>query len=761
MNIQSEISKILNYSPAEDEKKINIDNYGPIYANANGLIKKVVGSENINLMLVAAFELAKICFSLDSRDYLLLDARPVVPREVYIEGFFNLGTLLKMTVERLIQTRQIELGKNNAMRTTNDADLILNDFEHEIFNKSLGCFNAILSIDFENQNAIKQITSIYTHLVLFSQQNLQKACHYLNQSLFYSPDSPLLHYNLGHIYQRLNDLPASIVHYKISISLLDKPATTTATEQTETSRALINNYNGIASVYRSLKQWPQALYYSLKAKNIIPDDPDINNQLGVVYTEMRETGRAEECYLLAIKNYNKTFISTDSTFLLCELYLNYGHLHSYNGDNTSSIECYNKALELCPRFTLPFQNKVMNLSYIFDQLKSKMYITKQHKMINQLYEPIRSEFKSNFTFYRKATPNKIKIGIISGDFSDHPVSFFINTLLQNYDKTRFNVTCYSECIIKNENFDFKLIRGMSAGQAATLIYNDHIDILLDLAGHTAYNRLDVFALKPAPIQITYIGYPFSTGLNQMDYRITDSICDGDFSVSQKFYTEKLIALKNCFLCYDPKLNTFPRLAPAPFLKNGWITLGCFNRVNKMTESVREQFNTVLLKFPNIRFVFKTKALINLTVRQRFIESFDESVRDRITVLDCTITHEQHLLTYNQIDIAIDTFPYSGTTTSCEALLMGVPVLSMYDSTYFFHPQNVTCSILKNSNLAEYIFNNEQELHQKIQALYTKPNTFWKELKTRTRLNFTTGKVCNKTEYISNIQDLFTDLYTKL
>lgn len=757
MNIKTEILKILEYSPKEDEKKINIENYTVIYKNANGLVSKVVGSDNINLMLVAAFELAKICFCLDSRDYLLLDAKPVVPRAIYIEGFFNLGTLLKMTVERLIQSRQLELNKNNANRNTVDSDLVLNDFEDQIFNKSLACFNSILAIDFENENAIKQITSIYTHLVLFSQNNLQKACHYLNQALFYSPDSPLLHYNLAHIYQRLNDLPLSIVHYKLSISLQHNSDNNSCQKR---DRSIVNSYNGISSVYRSIKQWPQALYYSQKAQTILPDDPDINNQLGVVYTEMRETERAEECYLIAIKNYDKTFISTDPKFLLCELYLNYGHLHSYNGDNNSSIECYNKALELCPRFTLPFQNKVMNLSYVFDQLKSKMYITKQHKMINQLYEPIRSEFKSNFSFYRNVN-SKINVGIISGDFADHPVSFFINPFLQNYDKDRFNVTCYSECVLVNENFDFKLIKGMSAGQAATLINNDRIDILLDLAGHTAYNRLDVFALKPSPIQITYIGYPFTTGLNQMDYRITDSVCDGDFSVSQKFYSEKLIALKNCFLCYDPKLKSYPKMTPVPFLANGWITIGCFNRVNKITESVREQFNRMLLEFKDVRFVFKTKALINLAVRKRFIESFDESVRDRIIVLDCTLTHEQHLLTYNQIDIAIDTFPYSGTTTSCEALLMGVPVLSMYDSTYFFHPQNVTCSLLKNSDLSEYIFYNETELHQKIRELQTKPTSFWKELKTRTRLKFTTGKVTNQKEYMKNIQDLFTDLYAKL
>ena len=307
---------------------------------------------------------------------------------------------------------------------------------------------------------------------------------------------------------------------------------------------------------------------------------------------------------------------------------------------------------------------------------------------------------------------------------------------------------------------------MSNEHASDMIYTDKIHILFDLAGHTAFNRLDIFAMKPSPIQITYVGYPFSTGLDEMDYRITDNICDGDFSVSQKFYTEKLIALKNCFLCYNPgdtiirdselKRNVELKRNQQN-VKEKELVIGCFNRINKITDNVIKMYNNILLSVPNTKFVFKTKALINKKIATDFINKFNKNVRSRIEILDCTISHRDHLLTYNNVDIAIDTFPYSGTTTTCEALYMGVPVFSLYDSTYYFHPQNVSCSILKNSDLDYYVVNSEEEMISKIKELKTKDI---KELKIDTRSKFLNGKVCDSKEYMKNIQTLLLDLYNK-
>jgi predicted O-linked N-acetylglucosamine transferase (SPINDLY family) len=153
-------------------------------------------------------------------------------------------------------------------------------------------------------------------------------------------------------------------------------------------------------------------------------------------------------------------------------------------------------------------------------------------------------------------------------------------------------------------------------------------------------------------------------------------------------------------------------------------------------------------------------LINKKIQTDFINKFHKSVRSRIKVLDCTISQREHLLTYNDIDIALDTFPYSGTTTTCEALYMGVPVFSLYDSTYYFHAQNVSCSILKNSDLDFYVVKDEKELISKLVSLKEKDISFWKNLKIDTRSKFKNGKVCNKEQYLKNIKDLLLELYTK-
>jgi tetratricopeptide (TPR) repeat protein len=385
--------------------------------------------------------LEKFTTCLDPRDYLLLDSKPYISKEIYIDSFFNLGTLYKSFVENKI----------DADITKNDADITKNV---EMFRKSINAFTNILRISFENDLALKQITSVYTQLCMLYQNEPMTCLQYLQEALLYTPTNAIIHYNLGFIYQRLNKLELSLIHYKISLKLVGDP---TEVDTKENENLLLNNYNGISGIYRSIKQWPEALHYLLKAQEISGTDPDINASLGVVYTEMRRTDLAEIAYNCAISNYKNAFISPDPTYLLAQLYLNLGHMHSYNGDNDKSIECYNKSLKVNPKFALPFQNKIMNLNYIFDRLSDKMYIYNQHKLVNKLYP--KGKYAFNKEFFNCP---KINIGIISGDFVDHPVSFFISTFIKNFDSSRFNITCYSECIINtslfNKDLNFKTIK---------------------------------------------------------------------------------------------------------------------------------------------------------------------------------------------------------------------------------------------------------------------------------------------------------------
>ena len=721
--------------------------WNSVVHKANDLISRSINSSNDKETQSLRFQAIKTLLpfldSVDVVDYLLIDSEPKIPKQVFIENLFNLGTLYKTCAESCTTNGSVDL-----------------------FDKALQCFRKILRVNFEDTFALQQIVSVYTRLCFLSQSDMNRCLNYLQECLLFAPDNETIHYNLGFVYQKLNKIELSLIHYRLSLKLAtNQSQKEKGNKKDELKRLVLNNYNGIAGIYRSIKQWPESLFYLQKAEHIDPSDPDIQNQLGVTFTEMRRTDLAENAYKNALKHYKRSFISSDPNFLLSEIHLNYGHMHAYNGNNTSAIDNYNKALQISPKFTLPFQNKIMNLNYLFDQLEDKMYITNQHKLVNKLYKKGNGMYKFDKSRFQNC---KINIGIISGDFVEHPVSFFISTFLKHFDTSIFNVTCYSECIIDttlfNKNIVFKFIRNTPAQQAADLMFKDNIHILFDLAGHTAFNRMDVFALKPCPIQITYIGYPFSTGLTEMDFRITDSICDSP-SISSPFYTETLLYMKNCFLCYDPSPKsstpTFPQLQPQPKLKNGWITIGCFNRLNKITDSVIKVFNTVMLQFPNIRFVFKTKALLNKNVQKMFLAKFDASLRKRIKIFDCTILHEEHLLEYNKIDLAIDTFPYSGTTTSCEALLMGVPVFTLYDSIYTFHAQNVTASILKNSGLDFFVVQTPDELYTKIKQLESNDNDYWKTLKPNTRKSFLDGKVCNKQEYMTNFTRLLQETYNKL
>lgn len=707
---------------------------------SNKLIQQITLSKTYNqaqnFRKQAIKKLDQFLSNIDIIEYLLIDGDMQITKDTFIDLHFNLGTLYKNYIE--------ELAKNNESL---DKRII-----EEFFNKSLNCFRTVLRVDIEHENSITQIVSVYTKLCYFYKDDTNKCITYLREALFFATTDPIIHYNLGFIYSKLNHLEQAIVHFKLSIEL-----------SKDNANLQINNYNSIASLFKSIKQWPEALHYLLKGEKLDDKDPDIQNQLGLVYTEMRRTDLAEIAYNKAIDNYSRSFISTDKNTFLSDIYLNYGHMSAYNGDNIKAIEFYNKSLKTNPDSILPFQNKLMNLNYIFDELSDdRMYIYNQHNLVNKLYKKGSKTFNSEFF-----NTNKINIGIISGDFVEHPVSYFLNTFLSSYPSDKFNMTCYSECIINTEQFknnvQFKFIRNLSAEQVSDVIYNDNIHVLFDLAGHTAFNRLDVFAMKPAPIQISYIGYPYSTGLKEMDYRITDNYCDNR-EVSEKFYIEKLIYMNNCFLCYDAKnvdiMNGLSITKEQPKLKNKFITIGCYNRLNKITKNVIALFNKILCKFDNVRFVFKTKALLNNSIKQSFLENFDKTVIDRITIMKCTSTHNEHLLTYNDIDIAIDTFSYSGTTTSCESLVMGVPVITLYDSEYYFHAQNVTASILHNSDLSEYVANSKNKIIDIIEDLHQKDEDFWMQLKINIHNKFVNGKVCNKSLYINNLSEVIEDLFNK-
>lgn len=286
----------------------------------------------------------------------------------------------------------------------------------------------------------------------------------------------------------------------------------------------------------------------------------------------------------------------------------------------------------------------------------------------------------------RADPDrKLRVGYVSGDFRRHSVAAFLLPLLGSHDRRQIDVCLYNNHKGKKDAVTEQL-RGLSDlwrdidslddADAAALIRADAIDILIDLSGHTGGHRLQMFAHRPAPMQMSYLGYIDTTGMLAMDYRITDAIVDPP-GEADRFNLEKLIRIEGGYLCYQPlPVDIAP--APPPVLATGYITFGSSNNITKLTKEALALWAAILRRVPDSRLLLKDWRFTSAEVRLAFAEVFKAAGidKDRLDLRPATKGDLEHLQTYNEIDIALDPFPYNGVTTTCEALWMGVPVVAL-------------------------------------------------------------------------------------
>lgn len=652
----------------------------------------------------------------------------------------------------------------------------LSDGEKNTLYLSIVHARKVLSFEPMHIQAKELLKMTFMYLTLFN-PNAQENIQLLRQVLSVDPCDYQLQYNLAFMYQRANQLDESVYHYKLALGITELCLKTA----TDKDRSIITQFkmkclNGLGGVYFNIQDRELALYYFELAYEIDPLDPDINNQIGVVYTELRNTEKAIEHYMRGIKNYKRAHISVDKDMLIASMYMNMGLVKCYECDFEGAIDGYNQALKYKPRLSLAYQNKLLDLNYISHLIDDPMYVARLHKAINKIYAKVVDNYKESCpdyvpkrSFLTASSKNKIAqgqklvLGFVSGDFICHPVAYFIHSVLKHLNYDLFEVHCFSAKVVDLSdmfpNCKWHLIKNTSDVELKNRIQAQHIDILFDLSTHTGDNRLDAFALKPAPIQISYCGYPNSAGIRAMDYRITDTYCDSD--KSQKYYQEKFIFLKHCFLAYSPStgLDKLPALVDTqPCFKNGYITFGCFNRYNKINKMVIGVWEKILKAAPTARFVIKTKEFLTPKLKQQFLDSFqDKSVLERVTILPYSDTYVDHLPDYNLMDISLDTFPYAGTTTSCESLAMGVPVLTLFDNVRYYHSQNVTTSLLKNSGLEEFVTYSQEEYISKA-VEYANGLSKLATLKQDTRTKFLKGYVCNYTEFIDDFENKLIQTY---
>lgn len=388
---------------------------------------------------------------------------------------------------------------------------------------------------------------------------------------------------------------------------------------------------------------------------------------------------------------------------------------------------FNEALKLNPDSANAVSNYLYSLN--FDPDLSAKEIAEDHCRLG-----FRWENKSRKSVYRH---DKIRIGYVSGDFCSHSISHFFLPLLRHHDRQRFVIYAYSNlrkpdkvtATIKTLCDVFRDIHTAGDDSVAELIRKDEIDILVDLSGYTRDNRLPVFARHPAPVQMTWLGYPNTTGMQAMDYRLTD--WKADPAGYEKLYSETLLRLDGCFLAYENEHSVAIRSRP-PCIRNNRFTFASFNTWRKVNLHVLRVWAEILRRTGNSRLMLKSAVFdtpsIGSDVRQFFAAQGIEPER---LVAQPWLDKAEHLALYNQVDLALDPFPYNGTTTTCEAFSMSVPVLTLQGDR---HACRVGASLLYGIGHPELITGNTQAYIDKAVELAGSTETV-RHLRQRIREDF--------------------------
>lgn len=484
--------------------------------------------------------------------------------------------------------------------------------------------------------------------------NLQESEQAARRVLELYPDDPEALHALGAALHGQHCLDAAVAQYRLALQF--RP------DHPETCYLLAN-------ALRELGRYDEAEAEYQRAIALAPDHVQALNNLSALLTTRGRIGRAAELLERALR------VSPANARML----VNLGRLKLHGGDAAAAVAAFRKVLAVHPTADV-HSNLLTCLNYLPDQDPGA--VLAEHRAWNDTWT---AGVQSFSTWKVTCEPQRrLRIGFVSPDLCEHSVARFLEPVLAAHDRTRAEIVCYADVQRPDEVTgrlrgycgQWRDTRTLSHEQLARLIHEDAIDILVDIAGHTANNRLPVFAMKPAPVQVTWLGYPNTTGLTAMDYRLTDARADPP-GMTEAFHSEKLVHLPGTFLCYQCPADA-PAVGPLPALAAGRITFGSFNNLAKTTPQVLGVWARILQAVPDSHLLLKSRATGDDGVRSRLLQQFAGYGVDgsRVEFHDPVPGFRGHMDAYNRVDIGLDTFPYNGTTTTCEALWMGVPVISL-------------------------------------------------------------------------------------
>lgn len=361
--------------------------------------------------------------------------------------------------------------------------------------------------------------------------------------------------------------------------------------------------------------------------------------------------------------------------------------------------------------------------------------------------------------FKKISPKKIKLGYISADFCQHTVGILIKNILAKHNTDQFEVFCYSSGSVDDvmtdfirEHSQFVKVTNLSDFELASRIQSDDIDILIDLSGHTGGSRLSVFSYRPAPLQVSWLGYYSTTGLESTDAVLLDRWHIHDQIDSQ--FIEPIACLPIGRWCYFPAIDPAPLITEPPTIENGYITFGSFNNTLKYNEQVYAVWAKILQAVPNSKILLKWQTFYDSEFRQHVLAQFHSLGIDPSRIeLRGPSFHIDMLVQYKDIDIALDPFPFSGGVTSCEALYMGVPVITWPQDRVV---SRQTYAFLSSIGRPELAAQNEAEYVQKAVDLANSPEQLI-EYRQALRELMLTSPLMQSTQFTKSLESTLIEL----
>jgi protein O-GlcNAc transferase len=547
-------------------------------------------------------------------------------------------------------------------------------------------------------------------LSCFELDRWQEAIKYLETAVENSPSVPNARYAYGVSLRMLGDFPEAIEQLKACITLNPKNSAA---------------WHGLAMAYYKSQRFPEAIQFFGKQLELAPNDAE-------AWSNMASAKIALALLPQGLQDYQKSMALNSSTLPNVSNYL---LALNYVAECSAKqrLEAHRSLAQ--KRFPAPQDSA--------NKARAKLALDDNNgdKKGDKKNEPIR-------------------VGFVSPDMHKHSVSYFFLPFLQALDTQAFEVHIFynqpkGDSVteqIKSLSAGFTYIADLTTEQACDGIRLAQIDILVDLAGHTAGNRLDIFAAKPAPIQASWLGYPNSTGLSQVDFRIGDAYVDPDEPGANE-YLEKVLRLPTSFLCYEGQAGqSISENAPAA--ANGYVTFACFNNMSKVSEQSLELFASVLNATPKSRLMLKSKIFGD----EHAIKIFKDRLgkygidEDRLEFVSY-VPGDSHLQIYNQVDIALDTYPYNGTTTTCEALWMGVPTITLKGNV---HAARVSSSLLRQVGLERFIAETPEEYAQIAKSMANEI-VYLTELRRNLREQMLSSSLCDAKGFASEMEAAFKEM----